>query len=170
MPLEGEGKTGKASENGVVIVPMRPSDAPLVWSIQTAAFEVESARYGGVRLPPLQETPVEIADWLDDTHLGLVAKANNLVVGSIRIVVEGNVLHLMRLSVALDWQRQGIGAALLATAEGIRPAQQARLFTGNLSAPGLALYHRAGYREVGRELDGDQIELVHLVKQLGPKR
>jgi predicted N-acetyltransferase YhbS len=149
----------------VVVRPMVAGDVDAVLTVQRAAFTVEARLYDDPSLPPLQESREQLIADLDRSR-GLVALDGDLVVGSVRIRVEGTSLHIARLSVAPDQQGRGLGTLLLARAESVAGAEEALLFTGHLSASNLRLYARAGYVEQRRVRVDDRVTLVHLRKQL----
>ncbi len=95
-----------------------------------------------------------------------MALDGDVVVGSVRVRVDGDSLHIARLSVAPDQQGRGLGARLLAQAEAVADATEALLFTGHLSTSNLRLYARAGYVEQRRVAVDDRVTLVYLRKSL----
>lgn len=152
--------------DGLELRRMTPADAGEACTVQRAAFLAEATLYGGRELPPLRETPAEIASGLD-TSAGFVAVLDGRIVGAVRVRVDGTRLEVARLAVAPDLQGRGIGATLLALAETVDPAaEEAVLFTGHLSAGNLRLYRRAGYVEDHRTRVDDGLTLVHLRKPL----
>jgi len=64
----------------------------------------------------LRETLSDFARRLRD-EITLVAMADEAIVGSMFCAAEGDALYLTRMAVAAGRRGQGIGAALLATAE-----------------------------------------------------
>lgn len=150
----------------VLVRPMTAGDAGEVLTVQLAAFVVEARLYGDPFLPPLLETPAEVVADLDVCR-GLVAVEGSRIVGSVRVRVEGQSLHIGRLAVAPDQQGRGLGALLLARAEEVAPATEALLFTGHRSESNLRLYARAGYTEQRRVPFDDRVTLVYLRKSLG---
>ena len=152
----------------MLVRPMRTGDAAGVLAVQLAAFTIESELYDDPELPPLLEPHADLNHWLDAGGLGFVAEADGRLVGSIRIELDGDVVLISRLSVAPEYQRRGIGEALLRHAESVTPAVTARLFTGHLSAANLRLYARLGYTEERRQPVDAKVTLVHLRKDLRP--
>ncbi len=144
---------------------MTPGDSDAVVSVQWAAFAEEARLYGDATLPPQVETAADVVADLAGS-VGVVALVDGRLVGSVRIRVDGRTLHIGRMAVVPDLQGRGIGAALLAAAEAVAPADEALLFTGHLSARNLRLYERAGYAEQRRARVDDQVELVFLRKPL----
>lgn len=149
----------------VVVRPMEAGDVDAVLDVQRAAFVIEARLYDDPSLPPLLESREQLAADLDHS-LGLVAVDGDRVVGSVRVRVDGESLHIARLSVAPDRQGRGLGALLLARAEAVAVAGEALLFTGHLSASNLRLYARAGYVEQRRVPVDERVTLVYLRKQL----
>jgi GNAT superfamily N-acetyltransferase len=88
------------------------------------------------------------------------------MVGAIRGRVDGETLHVGRLTVAPDLQGRGVGTALLRHLEGVAPPRTTRcaLFTGHLSEANLRLYGRLGYEPVRHEELHPGVTLVHLHK------
>lgn len=151
--------------DGLELRRMTPGDAGEACTVQRAAFVAEARLYGDPALPPLLETPAQIASSLV-TSTGFVAVLGGRIVGAVRVRADGDRLHVARLVVAPDLQGRGIGAALLALAETAAPAAEAVLFTGHLSTGNLRLYERAGYVEDHRTRVDDGLTLVHLRKPL----
>lgn len=149
----------------VVVRPMVAADVDAVLAVQRAAFAIEALRYGDPSLPPLLESRDELLADLGRSR-GLVALEGDVVVGSVRVRVDGDSLHIARLSVAPDQQGRGLGARLLAQAEAVAEGTEALLFTGHLSTSNLRLYGRAGYLEQRRVPVDDRVTLVYLRKSL----
>lgn len=149
----------------LILRDMADADAEAVLAVQRAAFAIEAQLYADPSLPPLLETATQLVADLRECR-GIVAVLAGKVVGSIRVRLDGRQLHIGRLSVAPGLQRRGIGAALLARAEEVAPADAALLFTGHLSFGNLRLYERAGYVEERRAPVDEKVTLVYLRKQL----
>jgi GNAT superfamily N-acetyltransferase len=92
------------------------------------------------------------------------------LVAAVRLRVLGDgLLQLGRLAVAPDRQGGGLGTWLLVESETVVPdTRRIELFTGDLSAANLRLYHRHGYVETHRTPAGNH-QLVHLTKILVPR-
>ncbi|WP_238151164.1 GNAT family N-acetyltransferase [Kribbella sindirgiensis] len=97
----------------------------------------------------------------------LKAVAGTRIVGSVQLVVDDAVGLIERLIVAPDWQGRGLGTRLLRAAEQIAPAEVTSyaLTTGGRSERNLALYRKAGYRELSREAQTPKVDLVLLGKR-----
>ncbi len=97
----------------------------------------------------------EDLDGLDDEALHLVASSGERLLGTCRLLFDGNTAKLGRMVVAADARRAGVGAALLREAEAqARSRGMGKLvLSAQLHARGL--YARHGYRELGEiYLDG----------------
>jgi GNAT superfamily N-acetyltransferase len=149
------------------VLPAAAADAGELLTLQRAAYVTEGQLYDDLRLPALVQT-------LDELRLelaaggGLVAREGTRMVGGVRFRVDGEVLHVGRLTVAPDRQGAGIGSRLLADVERAAPVRRAALFTGHRSEGNLRLYRRSGYAEVRREPVRPGLTLVHLEKALVP--
>lgn len=144
------------------------ADAGEVLTLQRAAYVSEAQLYDDPRLPPLTQTLQELRAELSVAR-GLAAVEGARIVGAVRARQQGPVLHIERLTVAPDQQRQGIGTALLGAIETCGGATYAELFTGHLSAANLRLYERMGYHEKRREQLTPGITLVYLGKNVSPR-
>lgn len=146
--------------------PASVADSGEMLTLQRAAYVTEAQLYGDLHLPALVQTLAELRTEVA-AHGGLVAREGPRMVGAVRLRLDGDVLHIGRLTVAPDRQGSGIGTRLLAAAEAAAPAVRAALFTGHRSEANLRLYRRSGYAEVRREPVHDGLVLVHLEKELG---
>lgn len=134
-------------------------------TLQRAAYVSEAQIYSDPLLPALVQT-------LDDLRQELTGgvawgiRENRRLVAAIRSRVDGDLVHIGRITVAPDRQGLGFGTALLRHAESSSGAGRSELFTGHLSVANLRLYEREGYAEVRRERMSDAVELVYLQKSL----
>ncbi|GAA1569533.1 MULTISPECIES: tRNA (guanosine(37)-N1)-methyltransferase TrmD [Kribbella] len=151
---------------GVRILPATAADAGEIHTLQLAAFLFEGRLYDDYSIPPLTEDLAGTADRLERFTV-LKAVAGSRIVGSVQLGVDGDVGSIERLVVAPDWQRRGLGMRLLRAAEQLAPAgvTSYTLNTGAASDRNLALYRKAGYREVGRKAQTPKVELVYLAKR-----
>ncbi len=150
-----------------VIQPLSIADAGEVLTLQRAAYASEALLYGDPSLPALVQTLPDLVAELSN-GLGHKAVRGSRLVGAVRSTVDGDTLHIGRLTVAPDLQGSGLGTALLSAAEGAAgpDVTSAALFTGHLSSANLRLYQRHGYVEERREKIDDRVTLVHLRKPL----
>lgn len=151
----------------ITIAPLAVDDAGELLTLQRAAYATEARIYGDPDLPAMTQTLEELRRELGSA-IALKAVVGHRMVGAVRACPESGVLHIGRLTVAPDWQGQGVGSRLLAVVEsrGVGVAKWASLFTGHLSLANLAMYGRRGYIEYRREPLRPGIELVHLHKPL----
>jgi predicted GNAT family N-acyltransferase len=105
-------------------------------------------------------------DGLDDGALHLIALEDGNIVGTCRLLFDGDVARFQRLCVAPEARRHGLGAALLAEAE--RAARAAHVARMDLHAQtaALALYEQAGYTAYGVPFDDEGIEHLAMEKRL----
>lgn len=149
----------------VDISPMTQEDAGEVLTVQRAAFVSEALIYGSVQMPALTQSLEELQAELRD-GIGLTARINGRLVGSLRAAESPDLLLIGRIAIAPDMQGEGIGRALLEAAERQSAAPEAELFTGSLSEANIRLYERCGYRESERISQHDGTEQVFLRKRL----
>ena len=139
-----------------VVGPLRPEQAGEAVTVQYAAYLAEARRYGTTEIPPLRETSAELADDLRRPGvLGFGAWLGARLVGSVRLRPGADgAVELARFAVAPDVQGCGVGTLLMTTAhDALRPGARTCLITGASSEENLRLYRRAGYVEVGHEVD-----------------
>lgn len=151
------------------IAPLSVADAGEVLTLQRAAYASEAQLYNDPSLPALVQTLPELVTELANS-VGHKAIRGSRLAGAVRSVVDGDTLHIGRLTVAPDLQGIGLGTALLAAAEADAGPEvtSATLFTGHLSEGNLRLYERNGYVEERREQLKPGVTLVHLRKPLRP--
>ncbi|MDQ4038946.1 MAG: GNAT family N-acetyltransferase [Actinomycetota bacterium] len=149
------------------IEPLSIADAGELLTLQRAAYVSEAQIYGDPSLPPLVQTLTEVVSELSNC-LAHKAVRGCRMVGAVRSVVDGDTLHIGRLTVAPDLQGIGLGSALLAAAEADAGSgvTSAALFTGHRSVGNLRFYERHGYVEERREVVNAGLTLVHLRKPL----
>src|SRR5690606_22068367 len=98
----------------VTIRPVSDDEAGELLTLRRAAFVSEAQVYGDPNIPPLTQTLDELrADLAADGVITLGGWAGHRLVGSIRVLLEGQKATLGRLAVAPDQQGQGIGTQLL---------------------------------------------------------
>ncbi|MCC7494702.1 MAG: GNAT family N-acetyltransferase [Fimbriimonadaceae bacterium] len=90
----------------------------------------------------------------------LVAWAGDLLVGCLVLRPrEAGRLQMRQVAVAPEWQRRGVGRALLAAAEQVARREGCRELTAHARATALPFYERAGYTVEGAEFS--EIGLPH---------
>lgn len=108
---------------------------------------------------------VEIDD-RDPVATHLVAVQDGAVVGTTRLLDDGDALMLGRLAVAAQARRCGLAARLLAEAERRARAEGRRSIVLNAQAYARELYRAAGYVEEGPEFVEAGIVHVRMVLRL----
>lgn len=150
----------------LVVDTLGPEHAGEALTVQYAAYLSEGRRYGTTEIPPLVETPDELAADLRRLDVvGFAAWLGPRLVGSVRLRGVGGdgPVAFVRYSVAPDVQGRGIGTALIDAAHAVLPGGTASwLVTGVDSAENLALYRRRGYAERGREVDAGGVAVVRM--------
>ncbi len=144
-------------------------DAEAVLALQRLAYQSEAAIYDDFTLRPLTETLGDIKDRFHDRRF-LKALEDGQIVGSVRAFQEDATCHVERLVVHPDYQRRGIGTALLNMIETCFPAaSRLELFTGHKSESNIRLYERVGYRAVRQEQVSEKVTLVVMEKTVGER-
>jgi ribosomal protein S18 acetylase RimI-like enzyme len=148
------------------------ADAGEILTLQRAAYVTEAQLHDDIMMPPLTQSLDQLRSELADP--GCIAwgiRESGRLVASLRVcLIDESTAEIRRAVVAPDRQGQGLGTALLLTAEDRLPGQvtSVRLFTGEHSAANLRLYERLGFQLTGRTPAG-RYDLVLLAKPRGPE-
>ncbi len=105
-------------------------------------------------------------DGRDPEATHLVAVEDGRVVGTCRLVYQGDIARLGRMAVEQELRGRGLGAAILDEAEREALASGARCISLHAQLAARSLYRRSGYREQGPEFVEEGIEHVTMEKQL----
>jgi len=139
-------------------------DAETILELQRLAYQSEAQRYDSINIPPLKQTIDELrSEFAYKTFLKI--QVESWLVGSVRGCLKGDTCHIGRLIVHPNYQRQGLGTALLGEIEScFEKAQRFELFTGHKSEGNIRLYERLGYVIFKREEINHNLTLVFLEK------
>jgi predicted GNAT family N-acyltransferase len=105
-------------------------------------------------------------DGRDPQATHLVAVNDGRVVGTCRLVFQGDVARLGRMAVEQQLRGHGVGAAILREAEREAIAGGARRISLHAQLAARSLYQRGGYREQGPEFVEEGIDHVTMEKRL----
>ena len=133
-------------------------------AVQMSAYAQEAKLMGAVYFPPLERT---VEDVRDTDEVFLAAFIGDRLVGSASAWPdpEGMGTNIASLVVAPQFQRQGIGAALLASVLAAHDSGDITVQTGVKNVPALSLYACAGFLELRRWFVGrEPLELVKLLR------
>jgi phosphoribosylanthranilate isomerase len=127
-------------------------DCEAILALQKLAFLSEAAIYDDLTVPPLTQTLAELqADFSKKTILKIVQ--NDKIIASVRAGNNAGVVHIERVMVHPDFQKQGLGYVLM---DGIENAFDDvwlfKLFTGNKSFINIEWYKKLGYSVVGEDV------------------
>jgi phosphoribosylanthranilate isomerase len=140
-------------------------DCAEILALQKLAFQSEAAIYDDLTIPPLTQTLSELqADFFKKTILKIVL--DNRIVGSVRASSDKGVVHIERVMVHSDYQKQGLGNILMASIENhFSDAKTYKLFTGYKSFNNINWYQKLGYKIVGDDkIVSPKLTITRLIK------
>ncbi len=108
----------------------------------------------------------EEVDGRDGKALHLVAIADGELVGTCRLLVDGERVKLGRMAVAAAARRRGVGLALLRAADAHARRLGGRRIVLGAQTQARSLYERAGYRAFGETFLDAGLEHVRMEKPL----
>jgi predicted GNAT family N-acyltransferase len=111
-------------------------------------------------------TPAADRDGRDGEALHLVAVEDGAVVGTCRLLLDGERARLGRMAVEADRRGRGIGAHLLEATERAAVRAGARRVTLHAQSAAVSLYARGGYEPRGERFLEEGIEHVRMEKCL----
>ena len=111
-------------------------------------------------------TPAADRDGRDGEAIHLVAVEGRIVIGTCRVLIDGDCARLGRMAVEAHRRAHGIGAELLAAAEHAALRAGARRVTLHAQAAAERLYARGGYEPRGERFLEEGIEHVRMEKCL----
>jgi ribosomal-protein-alanine N-acetyltransferase len=126
-------------EPAIELQPMAESDLPAVMAIENAIY-------------PFPWTEGNFRDSLAAGYSCSTLVRKGELVGYAVLMLAADEAHLLNLSIALPWQRQGFGGLSLQRLCELARTQGARLIYLEVrpsNAAGLRLYERHGFRRVG---------------------
>ena len=105
-------------------------------------------------------------DGRDPEAVHVVAVESDRLVGTCRLVFDGDVARLGRMAVEAGTRRRGVGAAILESAERSAREEGARRITLHAQTPVKDLYSRHGYIPYGEPFVEEGIDHVAMEKLL----
>ena len=131
-------------------------------AVQMSAYAQEARLLGAIYFPPLECTVEDVQASAEEF---LAAFVGDEIVGAISVDLgEGDKsVNVASLVVAPQFQRRGIGKALMAAVLAAHGGKQLTVQTGVKNLPALALYAQVGFVELRRWLVGrEPLELIKL--------
>lgn len=119
---------------------------------QMTAADIDTVTAIENRVYPHPWTRGNFVDSLTAGYHCWIADHRDAIVGYSVVAIAAHEAHLLNLSIAAEWQRQGLGTELLRFVVKLaRDAAAERIFleVRPSNAAALALYRRAGFREIG---------------------
>lgn len=125
-----------------------PYYARILLDLQKAAYSIEARLLGDDRIPPLNDTLVDIAAWRGHW---IVAWDGVQLLGAVAWDDHGDRLEIDRLMVAPPAHRRGVGSALVQRVIGASERRPIDAATGRDNPPAIGIYEKHGFEVVGDE-------------------
>jgi GNAT superfamily N-acetyltransferase len=150
-----------------LITKAEPNDAASILEIQKQAFQSEAELLNNYSIPPLIQTIESITEDFKTFDFYKITIRRSIL-GSLKVkVLDNNVLWIGRLIMHPDYQKQGLGRALMKYVEKkYRGVDGFELFTALKSKKNIRFYQCLHYEVVGQltEPGHSNIELVKMSK------
>jgi ribosomal protein S18 acetylase RimI-like enzyme len=131
--------------------------------VQRASYRVEAELIGFDDLPPLRETPEDLAA-VQESFLG--AFEGERLLGAVAFRRHPTWLDIYRLVVDPDAFRRGVATRLLDALDALHAdAGWTTVATGEANRPAVALYEQRGFRPVGRSSVAPGIWIVRFERR-----
>ncbi len=131
--------------------------------VQRASYRVEADLIGFDGLPPLRETPAELAA-VPESFLG--AFEDGRLLGAVSFKRDRTWVDIHRLVVDPSAFRRGVATRLLDALDQLHAdAAYTTVATGEQNAPAVALYERRGFHAVGRTAVAPGIRIVRFERR-----
>lgn len=150
-------------------LPADPDAVSLRWVRDAAALRAAIALRVRVFCDE-QGVPRELeVDDLDDIARHAVAvTADGTVIGTMRLVTRDDVVRVGRVAIDAEWRGRGIASRLLERAHEYAQDQRAGELRLAAQQAAVALYLKAGYRQVGEPFEEAGIPHVWMVREVVP--
>ena len=147
-----------------MIIRAKNEDLEEILALQYLAYQSEARLFGSMDIPPLKQTIEEVCD---EYEKGTILKAVDdagTIIGSVRAYQENRTVHIGKLMVHPNMQKQGLGTKLLLAIEQEYPNQKYELFTSTKSISNIRLYEKLGYKIFKEETVSEELQFVYLQK------
>jgi ribosomal protein S18 acetylase RimI-like enzyme len=131
--------------------------------VQRASYSVEAELIGFADLPPLRETPEQLAA-VEESFLG--AFEGERLLGAVAFRRHSTWVDIYRLVVDPAAFRRGVATRLLDALDALHAdAAWTTVATGEANAPAVALYERRGFEAVGRTSVAPGVRIVRFERR-----
>ncbi len=148
----------------LIIQKAQKNDLEAILELQYLAYQSEAKLLNNPDIPPLKQT---LENVVNEFQKGIILKAvdeNNVIIGSVRAYSENGNVHIGKLIVHPQKQRNGIGTKLLLEIEKEYPNRRYELFTSTKSMGNIRLYERLGYKIFKEKPITKELQFVYLEK------
>jgi GNAT superfamily N-acetyltransferase len=148
----------------ISIIKASRDDVSEILALQKIAYQSEAMQYDDWTIPPLTQTIFEMEAEFG-IYVFLKTVVQERIVGSVRGSLNSGTCSIGRLIVHPDYQRKGIGTALMKSIEkAFIGAARFELFTGTKSIDNIRFYRRLGYEGFREEDLTSEVRLLFMEK------
>ncbi len=141
-------------------------DLRKILDLQYIAYQSEARLFNSTDIPPLKQT---LDDIENEYEKGIILKAVDIhdnIIGSVRAFCNKETVHIGKLIVHPENQRQGIGTALLMEIENEYSGKRYELFTSSRSEKNISLYRKLGYEIFDKKQITKELTFVYMEKYI----
>ena len=151
----------------MIIKPVEIDDAPAILALLELDYRCEAEMYGSRYIASPPRTSDEMQAVLS-RGFWLKAVAEGRIVGAASVVEESDSCRIERLIIHPDFERRGVGVALVRTIEAtFGTAAHFETVTGHKTKLKIRLFKRLGYKTLRVDNVAGEMKLVFLEKTAG---
>ena len=134
-----------------------------ILQLQYLSYQSEAALFGRRDIPPLKQTPDDLAD---EYNTGVILKMinNDTIIGSVRAKEFEGTVYIGKLMVHPNYRHNGYGTRLIKEIEKYFHNKRYELFTSTRSKDNIRLYQSLGYKIFDITAVDDELRFVYMEK------
>lgn len=135
-----------------------------ILQLQYLSYQSEAAHFGKRDIPPLKQTPDELADEYNNGVILKMVNDDNTIIGSVRAKESERTVYIGKLMVHPNYRHNGYSTRLIKEIEKYFPNKRYELFTSTRSKDNIRLYQSLGYKIFDITAVDDELRFVYMEK------